>query len=152
MICDQVFFSNSGTEANEGAIKFARKWGKQQNMVNGEPNTAKMEIVSFADGFHGRSMGALSATWQDKYQLPFAPLVPGFVKGDFNNCDAIQTLITERTCAVMVEPIQGEGGITPARNCFLRKLRARCDEVGALLIFDEIQVSWQSSLFLHCDG
>lgn len=102
----QVFFSNSGTEANEGAIKFARKWGKLQNMKNGEPNLDKIELVSFKDGFHGRSMGALSATWQTKYQAPFAPLVPGFVPGTFNSCDEIEKLITDKTCGVIVEPIQ----------------------------------------------
>jgi acetylornithine aminotransferase len=75
-------------------------------MINGKPNLAKMELVSFKDGFHGRSMGALSATWQEKYQAPFAPLVPGFVMGTFNNCDAIKETINENTCGVIVEPIQ----------------------------------------------
>jgi acetylornithine aminotransferase len=95
----KVFFSNSGTEANEGALKFARKWGKQTSQD-------KVEIVSFRDGFHGRSMGALSGTWNPKYQAPFAPLIPGFVMGCLNGIGALQHTITEKTCGVIVEPIQ----------------------------------------------
>lgn len=98
----KVFFSNSGTEANEGALKFARKWGKGV----GGGNKDKVELVSFKDGFHGRSMGALSATWQEKYQAPFAPLVPGFVMGTLNDIESLKTTITEKTCGVIVEPIQ----------------------------------------------
>ncbi|KAK4701816.1 acetylornithine aminotransferase, partial [Phenoliferia sp. Uapishka_3] len=135
----KVFFSNSGTEANEGAIKFARKWGKGTNMVDGKPNNEKVEIVSFTDGFHGRSMGALSATWQTKYQAPFEPLVPAFVEAQLNDIEGLQKKITEKTCGVLIEPIQGEGGILEAHEPFLRALRKRCDEVGALLIYDEIQ-------------
>ncbi|SGY21261.1 BQ5605_C016g08216 [Microbotryum silenes-dioicae] len=149
----KVFFSNSGTEANEGALKFVRKYGKgstgnlkavtdsrgqKQAKVTG--HTDKVEIVSFRDGFHGRSLGALSATWQEKYQAPFAPLVPGIVPADLNDIEALQTVINEKTCGVIVEPIQGEGGILEATPEFLKALRKRCDEVGALLIFDEIQV------------
>ncbi|SCZ88296.1 BZ3500_MvSof-1268-A1-R1_Chr2-1g04316 [Microbotryum saponariae] len=149
----KVFFSNSGTEANEGALKFVRKYGKgstgnlkavtdsrgqKQAKVTG--HTDKVEIVSFRDGFHGRSLGALSATWQEKYQAPFAPLVPGIVPADLNDIEALQTVINENTCGVIVEPIQGEGGILEATPEFLKALRKRCDEVGALLIFDEIQV------------
>ncbi|KAI5481786.1 hypothetical protein MNV49_000063 [Pseudohyphozyma bogoriensis] len=142
----KVFFSNSGTEANEGALKFARKWGKLFSPENPstpsktpDMNSTKTEIVSFRDGFHGRSMGALSATWQSKYQAPFAPLVPDFVPATLNDIEGLQTAITEKTCGVIVEPIQGEGGILEASEDFLRALRKRCDEVGALLIFDEIQ-------------
>ncbi|BGP48502.1 acetylornithine aminotransferase [Rhodotorula kratochvilovae] len=144
----KVFFTNSGTESNEGALKFVRKYGKHvaalRNAAGAEkgvtaPTDEKVEIVSFRDGFHGRSMGALSATWQDKYQAPFSPLVPGFVPATLNDIDSINTAITDKTCGVIVEPIQGEGGILEASEEFLRALRRRCDEVGALLIFDEIQ-------------
>lgn len=145
--------TDSGTESNEGAIKFARKYGKS--------TPAKHEFVCFHDGFHGRSMGALSATMQEKYQLPYAPLIPGFKGGKLNDVEAVQELVNENTCGVIVEPIQvcplrapfcnrfgvdaettqGEGGIMEAHEPFLRALRKRCDEVGAALIFDEIQVS-----------
>ncbi|GAA5982848.1 hypothetical protein JCM5350_003007 [Sporobolomyces pararoseus] len=146
----KVFFTNSGTESNEGAIKFARKYGKQVQLMQAAESTQeqgltkpattdKIEIVSFRDGFHGRSMGALSATWQEKYQAPFAPLIPGFVPATLNDIEGIQHAVTEKTCGVIVEPIQGEGGILEASEEFLRALRKRCDEVGALLIFDEIQ-------------
>ncbi|GAA5910134.1 aspartate aminotransferase family protein [Sporobolomyces salmoneus] len=146
----KIFFTNSGTESNEGAIKFARKYGKQIQLLRSakeEPGVTKptesinekVEIVSFRDGFHGRSMGALSATWQEKYQAPFAPLVPGFVPATLNDIQGINEAVTEKTCGVIVEPIQGEGGILEASEEFLRALRKRCDEVGALLIFDEIQ-------------
>ncbi|GAA6020998.1 hypothetical protein JCM8202_003811 [Rhodotorula sphaerocarpa] len=144
----KVFFTNSGTESNEGAIKFMRKYGKlvsaEQNALGAEkgltaPTDEKVEIVSFRDGFHGRSMGALSATWQDKYQRPFSPLVPGFVPATLNDIDALEHVITDKTCGVLVEPIQGEGGILEASEDFLRALRRRCDQVGALLVFDEIQ-------------
>ncbi|KDE09241.1 hypothetical protein MVLG_00561 [Microbotryum lychnidis-dioicae p1A1 Lamole] len=160
----KVFFSNSGTEANEGALKFVRKYGKgstgnlkavtdsrgqKQAKVTG--HTDKVEIVSFRDGFHGRSLGALSATWQEKYQAPFAPLVPGIVPADLNDIEALQTVINEKTCGVIVEPIQGEGGILEATPEFLKALRKRCDEVGALLIFDEIQcgLGRTGSLWAH---
>ncbi|KAK9767436.1 acetylornithine aminotransferase [Basidiobolus ranarum] len=130
----RVFFANSGTEANEGALKFARKWGK---LISDKDD--KFEIVSCSNGFHGRSMGALSCTPNPKYQKPFLPLVPGVKHIDFNDVDSIEAVITEKTCGVIVEPVQGEGGIFPAKVEFLRAMRKRCDEVGALLIFDEIQ-------------
>ena len=111
----KVFFTNSGTESNEGALKFVRKYGKlvsaARNAAGAEkgvtaPTDEKIEIVSFRDGFHGRSMGALSATWQDKYQRPFAPLVPGFVPATLNDIEGINAAVTEKTCGVIVEPIQ----------------------------------------------
>jgi acetylornithine aminotransferase len=112
----KVFFTNSGTESNEGAIKFARKYGKQIELIKAaestkeqgvaKPTSDKIEIVSFRDGFHGRSMGALSATWQDKYQAPFAPLIPGFVPATLNDIEGINQAVTEKTCGVIVEPIQ----------------------------------------------
>ena len=130
----QVFISNSGTEANEAAIKFARKTGRTL-----DPSGEKHEFVSFNNSFHGRTMGALSATPNPKYQTPFAPMLPGFKYGDYNQIDQLQTLITDKTCGVIVEPIQGEGGVNIATPEFLAALRKRCDETGAVLIFDEIQ-------------
>ncbi|QMW30119.1 pyridoxal phosphate-dependent transferase [Aspergillus flavus] len=130
----QVFISNSGTEANEAAIKFARKVGKSL-----DPSGAKHEFVSFHNSFHGRTMGALSATPNPKYQTPFSPMIPGFKYGNYNDVEQLQTLITDKTCGVIVEPIQGEGGVNVATPEFLAALRKRCDEVGAVLIFDEIQ-------------
>jgi acetylornithine/succinyldiaminopimelate/putrescine aminotransferase len=131
----KVFFCNSGAEANEGAIKFARKVGK-----NLDSSGAKNEIVSFMNAFHGRTLGALSATPSPKYQKPFLPLVPGFIKAPFNDTQAAMEAISSKTCAVIVEPIQGEGGIHVSHRKFLMALREKCDQVGALLIFDEIQV------------
>lgn len=133
----KIFFSNSGTEANEGALKFARKVAKV-GLKEGQENK-KFGVVSFTNGFHGRSMGALSATPNPKYQKPFWPLVPGFVHAPFNDVAAVDQYVTEETCAVIVEPIQGEGGINVGTEAFLKKLRARCDQVGAMLIYDEIQ-------------
>ena len=130
---DRVFFTNSGAEANEGALKFARKWARA---YGGE---GKHEIVAFSGSFHGRTMGALSVTYKAVYREPFAPLVPGVCFAPFNDLDAARALISDATCAVMVEPVQGEGGIHAATPEFLRGLRALCDRHGALLIFDEIQ-------------
>jgi acetylornithine aminotransferase len=130
----KVFLSNSGTESNEGALKFGRKWGKVV-----DPSGKKHKIVSFTNAFHGRSMGALSATYNPKYQQPFAPLIPGFDVGEFNNVEQVKSIIDDDTCAVIVEPIQGEGGVHPAKKEFLEALRKECDDHNALLIFDEIQ-------------
>lgn len=129
-----VFICNSGSEANEAAIKFARKVGKVI-----DPSGVKHEIVSFQDSFHGRTMGSLSATPNSKYQKPFAPMLPGFRYGTYNDIDAIKSLVTDNTCGVIVEPIQGEGGVNVATESFLSALAARCREVGAVLIYDEIQ-------------
>jgi acetylornithine aminotransferase len=129
-----VFVCNSGSEANEAGIKFARKVGKVL-----DPSGSKTEIVSFRNAFHGRTMGSLSATPNPKYQAPFAPMVPGFRVGDLNDIAAIPSLVTEATCSVIVEPIQGEGGVQVATDEFLIALAKRCREVGAVLHFDEIQ-------------
>jgi acetylornithine aminotransferase len=129
-----VFICNSGSEANEAAIKFARKTGKVL-----DPSGAKHEVVSFQGSFHGRTMGSLSATPNPKYQKPFAPMLPGFRYGTYNDVAAIKDLVTENTCGVIVEPIQGEGGVIVATDEFLIALAARCKEVGAVLIYDEIQ-------------
>ncbi|KIW06425.1 uncharacterized protein PV09_02873 [Verruconis gallopava] len=130
----RVFIANSGSEANEAAIKFARKVGKTID-ESGE----KTEIVSFHNSFHGRTMGSLSATPNPKYQKPFGPMVPGFKYGHYNDVEAISTLVNEKTCGVIIEPIQGEGGVNVASEEFLIGLAKRCREVGAVLIYDEIQ-------------
>ncbi len=143
----KVFFSNSGTEANEGAIKFARKYAKETwatAHASSWEHSPKTRIVCFTNAFHGRTMGALSATPNRKYQLPFTPLVPGFDLIQFGDSGAAKDAITEDTCAVLIEPIQGEGGVNEASLDFLRVLRTECDRVGAVLIFDEIQVNSSS--------
>ncbi len=132
---DKVFFCNSGSEANETALKFARKWAK--STVPGMDSKAK--IVAFSGGFHGRTIGALSTTYKEKYREPFMPLVPGVVFADFNDLESAREAITAETCAVIVEPVQGEGGVHPATAEFLQGLRTLCDENQALLIFDEVQ-------------
>ncbi|MDO8684851.1 MAG: acetylornithine transaminase [Armatimonadota bacterium] len=130
---DKVFFCNSGTEANEAAIKLARKWGKLKG------SDAKFEIVTALESFHGRTMGSITATGQPKYQKAFEPLVPGFKYTLFNDIDALRSAVSNMTCAVMLEPIQGESGVYPATKEYLNAARQICDEVGALLIFDEVQ-------------
>lgn len=130
---DRVFFSNSGAEANEAALKFARKWARQ---TYGETKTG---LVAFEGGFHGRTLGALSLTAKARYREPFEPLVPGVTFAPFNDLATARAAIDERVCAVFVEPVQGEGGVRPAARDFLRGLRQRCDEVGALLVCDEVQ-------------
>lgn len=141
-----VFVCNSGSEANEAAIKFARKVGKTL-----DPSGEKYEFVSFHNAFHGRTMGSLSATPNPKYQKPFSPMVPGFRYGNFNDVAAIHDLVTEKTCGVIVEPIQGEGGVQVASDEFLIALAKRCREVGAVLIYDEIQcgLSRTGTLWAH---
>ena len=119
---EKAFFCNSGAEANEAALKIARKWGKAQRGAD------CYEIITFTGSFHGRTMGAVSATAQPKYQQPFAPLVPGFHYAPLNNLHALDDLISEKTCAVMIEPIQGEGGINVSSPEFLQGVRALCDE------------------------
>jgi acetylornithine aminotransferase len=165
----KVFFANSGTEANEGALKVARKIGKERGWAAssqggkgkkgeklggagaGDPSSTKFRVACFENAFHGRSFGSLSATSNQKYQAPFAPMVPGFDVGKVNDVGALERLITEDTCAVIVEPIQGEGGIFVVDEGWLRAVRTRCNEVGAVLIFDEIQVSEASeSTILFC--
>ncbi len=130
---DKVFFANTGTEAVEGAIKFARKYQKERGDAN------RTGFVAFRGSFHGRTMGSLALTDSEKYQAPFRPLLPGVTFADYNNLDSARVAITSETAAVIVEPVQGEGGVYPANDDFLRGLRALCSERGALLIFDEIQ-------------
>lgn len=141
----KVFFTNSGTEANEGALKFVRKVAKERwaRATGGRwEDSTKTRIVCFEGAFHGRSMGSLSATTNPKYQAPFTPLVPGFDVGTLNDVEQVKRLIGEDTCGVILETIQGEGGVNAASEGFLRAVRQRCDEVGATLIFDEIQVDF----------
>lgn len=142
----KVFVCNSGSEANEAAIKFARKVGKTR-----DPSGNKIEILSFNNSFHGRTMGSLSATPNPKYQKPFAPMIPGFKYGHFNDEASINDLVTEKTCGVIIEPIQGEGGVNVATPSFLQTLRDRCNDVGAVLIYDEIQcgLSRTGQLWAH---
>jgi acetylornithine aminotransferase len=142
----QVFVSNSGSEANEAAIKFARKVAYSK-----DPDSTQRDIVSFHGSFHGRTYGSLSATPNSKYQPPFGPMLPGFRYGTYNDIDTLPELITKDTAGVIIEPIQGEGGINVATPEFLKALRKRCDEVGAILIFDEIQcgLSRTGDLWAH---
>jgi predicted acetylornithine/succinylornithine family transaminase len=126
----RVFFCNSGTEAGEGAIKFARRIGREQG---------RTELVAFEGGFHGRTLGTLSLTWTAKYREPYEPLLPGARFCPFSDLSAAEQAIGEKTAAVMIEPIQGEGGIRPAPPEYLRALAELCRRRGALLIVDEVQ-------------
>lgn len=128
---DKAFFCNSGTEANEAAIKFARKY----HFSRGEPRS---KPIAFENAFHGRTMGALALTWKEGYKKPFEPLMPSAEFLKYNETDGLEA-IDENTCAVFVEPIQGEGGVVPGSQDFMSALRKRCDETGTLLIFDEVQ-------------
>jgi acetylornithine aminotransferase len=143
----KVFLANSGTEANEAALKFARKYA--MNTAKTGPGE-KSGLVSFHNAFHGRTMGALSMTPNPKYQAPFAPLIGNVKTGTYNSIEDINTLIDDKTAGVLVEPVQGEGGIFPASLEFLQALRRRCDEVGALLMFDEIQCGLMRTGTLWC--
>jgi predicted acetylornithine/succinylornithine family transaminase len=126
--CDQAFFCNSGTEANEAAIKLARKWG------NG-----RYEIITMLQSFHGRTLGSLTATGQEKYQKAFKPLPEGFKYVPYNDLDALKDAIGDRTCAVMLETIQGEGGVNVPSTEYLQGVEALCRENNLLLIVDEVQ-------------
>lgn len=130
---DRVFFTNSGTEAIEGAIKAAKKYAYTRDGHAGH------ELIAMKHSFHGRSLGALSVTGNKHYQEPFEPLLPGVRFADFNQLDSVKALINERTCAIILETVQGEGGIYPAEKEFLSGVRALCDEHDILLILDEIQ-------------
>lgn len=129
---DKVFFCNSGAEANEAALKLARKYGKQKN-----PH--KTKIVTLKDSFHGRTCGALTATAQTKYQESFMPLMPDFVYATLNDIESIQAVMDDQVCAVLLEVIQGEGGIKVAKQEFLREVELLCKKYDALLMVDEVQ-------------
>lgn len=130
---DRVFFTNSGTEAIEGAIKVARKYAYTKEQ------SGDHEIIAMHHSFHGRSMGALSVTGNPSYQEPFKPLIGGIKFARFNDLDSVKALITDKTCAIIMETVQGEGGIYPAEAEFLKGVRSICDERDILLILDEIQ-------------
>ena len=141
---DTVFVTNSGTETAELAIKMARKYWYDKG-------TPRAEILTFEGAFHGRSTGAIAAAGSEKMVKGFGPLMPGFRQLPFGDIDALEDAISDQTCAVMLEPIQGEGGIRPFSDDQLRRIRALCDETGALLIFDEVQCGMGRTgrLFAH---
>lgn len=142
---ERVFFGNSGAEANEAAIKIARRWGHE----NRGPNVD--EIITMEGSFHGRTLGTLAATGQPRLREGFHPHLPGFSYAKFNDLGSVEQLITDRTCAIMLEPVTGEGGIHPAKQEFLAGLRKLCIERNILLIFDEIQcgLARTGSLFAY---
>ncbi|MEZ4861214.1 MAG: acetylornithine/succinylornithine family transaminase [Caldilineaceae bacterium] len=130
---DKVHFSLTGADANEGAFKFARRYAREHG------HAEKYHILAFSNAFHGRLFASLAATPRPKYQEPFAPLVPGIRFAEFNNLESARAQMDENVCAIIVEPIQGEGGIYPATREFLSGLRALADQYDALLIYDEVQ-------------
>ncbi len=129
---DRVFFTNSGTESNEGALKAARKYAFEQH-------SGRQDFIAMTHSFHGRSMGALSVTAGEKYRAPYEPLIPGVSFAEFNDLDSVRSLVTDKTCAIILEPVQGEGGIHVADREFLEGVREICDENDILLLYDEIQ-------------
>ena len=141
---DRVFLCNSGAEAIEGAVKLARKWGK-------EKRDGAYEVICTDNAFHGRTLATLTASGTEKYKLPYLPLPPGFVHVPFDDVEAIRKATSAKTCAVLVEPIQGEGGVNVPSDDYLRRLRAWCDEAGILLILDEVQtgIGRTGSLFAY---
>ncbi|MFH0793732.1 MAG: acetylornithine transaminase [bacterium] len=130
---DKAFFANTGAEVNEGAMKLARLWAKKKHGPH------KYGFLTFENSFHGRTLATLTATGQEKFHKGFEPLVEGFRYAPFNDLAAAEAALGEETCAIIVEPVQGEGGVVPATKQFLEGLRRLCDERGLLLIFDEIQ-------------
>ncbi len=132
---DKVFFANSGAEANEGAIKLARKWGQLHK--NGA-----YEIITFDHSFHGRTLATMSASGKPGWDTMFAPQVPGFPKANLNDIESVKKCITDKTVAVMLEPVQGEGGVIPCDNSFMRELRQLTQENNLLLIVDEVQAGF----------
>ena len=129
---NKVFFANSGAEANEGAIKLARKWGKIHK--NGA-----YEIITFNHGFHGRTIATMSASGKDGWDTMYAPQVPGFPKAELNDIESVKKLINEKTVGIMLEPVQGEGGVIPSDHEFMRQLRQLTKEKNILLMVDEVQ-------------
>ncbi len=129
---DRVFFTNSGTEANEGALKAARKYAF-------EKQNGRQDFIAMTHSFHGRTLGALSVTAGEAYREPFEPLIPGVQFAEYNDLESVRSLVTAGTCAIILEPVQGEGGIHVADRAFLKGVREICDENDILLIYDEIQ-------------
>ena len=141
---DKVFFANSGAEANEGAIKLARKWGKVHK-------GGAYEIITFDHSFHGRTIATMSASGKPGWDTMYAPQVPGFYKANLNDLSSVEKLISDKTVAVMLEPVQGEGGVIPATPEFMKELRALTKRLNILLIVDEVQTGCGrcGSLFAH---
>ncbi|HEV7855993.1 MAG TPA: acetylornithine transaminase [Herminiimonas sp.] len=133
---DRVFFANSGAEANEGAIKLARKWGKKNKNANGED---RYEIITFDHSFHGRTLATMSASGKAGWDTIFAPQVPGFSKAILNDIVSVENLITDKTVGIMLEPVQGEGGVLPASREFMQALSALTKKHDILLMVDEVQ-------------
>ena len=129
---DKVFFCNSGAEANEGAVKLARRYGKLHR-------DGAYEVITVMGSFHGRTLATVAASGQSKFQTPYVPLPTGFVNVAYNNIEAIKAVTTSQTCAIMLEPVQGEGGVNLLDDNYLAAVRAWCDQMGILLILDEIQ-------------
>lgn len=130
---DKVFFCNSGAEAMESALKLSRKYG---SVKKGEH---AYEIITMKDSFHGRTLGAITATGQEKYQKDFGPLLPGVKYAQYNDFESLEKMVNENTCAIVLEVIQGEGGVHPAKKEYLEKVRALCDELDIVMVFDEVQ-------------
>lgn len=135
---DKIFYQNSGTEANEAMIKMARKYGVEKYGPN------RYHIITAKDGFHGRTYGALTATGQpdNACQIGLKPMLPGFSYADYNNLESFKAQVTDDTIAIMIEPIQGEGGVIPATQEFMKGIRKLCDEKNMLLLIDEVQTGW----------
>jgi acetylornithine/N-succinyldiaminopimelate aminotransferase len=133
---DRVFFANSGAEANEGAIKLARKWGRKTPNAAGEN---RYEFITFNHSFHGRTLATMSASGKSGWDTMFAPQVPGFLKAEFNDIASVESLIGDKTVAIMIEPVQGEGGVIPATRAFMQALRKLTRERNLLLVVDEVQ-------------
>lgn len=132
----KCFFCNSGAEANEGMIKLARKYGVTKPTADGGP---RYEIITFTGSFHGRTFGAMSATAQEKIHGGFGPIVPGFVYVPFNDVEALKAAITDKTVAILLEPVQGESGVNPVSPTFLRTIKALCQQHDLLMLLDEVQ-------------
>ena len=132
----KAFFTNSGAEAIEGALKMAKRYAYDRD------KNSDHEVIAMNHSFHGRTMGALALTGNSHYQEPFGPMISGIKFAEFNNLDSVKALINEKTCAIIVEPVQGEGGIYPATKEFMTGLRKFCDEHDMLLLIDEVQTGW----------
>lgn len=130
---DKVFFCNSGAESVEAALKVCRKYGNTKKGENA------YEIITMKNSFHGRTLGTITATGQEKYQEGFGPLLPGVKYAEYNNFEALEEMVNENTCAVFLEAIQGEGGVNPANKEYLEKVRKLCDEKDIVMVFDEVQ-------------
>lgn len=141
---DKVFFTNSGAEAVEGALKVARKYAYLKD------GKTDHEIIAMQHSFHGRTFGALSVTGTDKYREPFGPMIGNIKFANMNDLDSVKALVTDKTCAIICETLQGEGGIHPATEEFIKGLRALCDEIGSLLILDEIQCGMGRTGYMYC--